>query len=71
MILPQPQKITYGSGKFYLKGIAISFASKPVAEDKFAAKELSKIISKATSSPVAVKETSVAGSAIILKRTVL
>ena len=69
VILPQPQIITYGNGSFPLKGIAISFASKPSPEDRFAAKELSKIISNATSTSVNIKETTVTGPSIMFKRT--
>ncbi len=69
VILPQPQKIVYGAGKFSLKGVSISLAPRPVAEDRFAAQELSKIISRATLSAVANKETAGSVSSIILKRT--
>ena len=68
-ILPQPQKITYGEGKIPVKGLTIGFASKPSAEDRFAARELSKILSKVTSSPIAIKETAVSGRSITFKRT--
>lgn len=68
-ILPQPQKVTYGQGKLAVKGLTIGFASKPSPEDKFAAKELSKILSKVTASAIGVKETAVTGRAIVFKRT--
>lgn len=68
-ILPQPQKLTYSKEKFALKGVTIGFASKPAPEDRFAAKELSAILSKVTSSPIAVKETAVTGRSVIFKRT--
>lgn len=68
-ILPQPQKVTYGQGKLAVKGLTIGFASKPSPEDKFAAKELSRILSKVTASAIGVKETAVTGRAIVFKRT--
>ena len=57
-ILPQPQKLTYSKEKLAIKGLTIRFASKPSVEDRFAAKELSKILSKITSLPIPVKEKS-------------
>ncbi|HXI00053.1 MAG TPA: beta-N-acetylhexosaminidase [Sphingobacteriaceae bacterium] len=68
-ILPQPQKITYGSGGLLIKGLTIGFASKPSTEDRFAAKELAKVLSKSSSSSILVKETPVSGPSVILKRT--
>lgn len=53
-IMPQPQKLTYGEGKLMIKGVTIGFASKASEEDKFAAKELSEILSKITASKVIV-----------------
>jgi hexosaminidase len=67
-ILPQPQKIVYGKGQLALKGLSIGFAIKPGAEDRFAAQELSRILSKITSSNIPIKE-SAAGASIILERT--
>jgi hypothetical protein len=68
-ILPQPQKLVYNRGKLALKGLVIGFASTPSEEDRFAAKELSAILSNVTSSNIAVKETVTTPRAIILKRT--
>lgn len=68
-ILPQPQKLTYGKEKLAVKGLTIGFSSKPVAEDRFAAKELAAILSKASSSLVSVKESAVSGRSIIFNRT--
>ncbi|HWB84679.1 MAG TPA: beta-N-acetylhexosaminidase [Bryobacteraceae bacterium] len=60
-LLPRPQQLHYGSGRFALKGAHISFDSAPAAEDRFAAKELS----AALHVPVAEGP----GPAIVLKRT--
>ena len=68
-ILPQPQKVIYGKGQLLLAGIKIGFANKPSAEDRFAAKELSGILSKITATPVSVKETIVTGPSVIFERT--
>lgn len=68
-ILPQPQKVIYGKGQLALKGITITFASKPVAEDRFAAQELSIILSKITSTKILVRESPITGPSIIFQRT--
>ena len=68
-VLPQPQKISYGKGQLAIKGLTIGFASKPGAEDIFAAKELSGIFSKITLVNSPVKESSSSGASIIFERT--
>ena len=68
-ILPQPQKIVYGKGQLKLSGLTIGFASLPGAEDRFAAQELSAILSEITATQVAVRETMVSGPSIIFERT--
>jgi hexosaminidase len=68
-ILPQPQKVVYGKGQLTLKGLTIGFASKPEAEDIFAARELAGIISKISLAHTPVKESSESGASIIFERT--
>ena len=68
-LVPQPQKITYGKGQLAIKGLTIGFASKPGAEDIFAAKELAGIFSKITLVNSPVKESSSSGVSIIFERT--
>lgn len=68
-VLPQPQKIIYGKGQLFLKGLTIGFASKPGVEDIFAAQELSVILSKIISTPVLVKETKIIEASIVFERT--
>lgn len=68
-ILPQPQKVIYGKGQLALKGLTIGFASKPSAEDRFNAQELSGILSKITSTKILVKESQITGPSIIFQRT--
>lgn len=68
-ILPQPQKLIYGNEKVVLKGLIIGFASRPAPEDWFAAKELSKILSKVTLSAIAVSDTAITGRSVIFNRT--
>ena len=69
LILPQPQKVVYGKGQLAIKGLTIGFTSKPGAEDKFTAQELSRILSNITSSKIQVKESGTTGASIILERT--
>ena len=66
-ILPQPQNISYGAGQILIKHLTIGFASKPSAEDRFAAQELAGILSAASSGKIVVKESGI--TTIILKRT--
>ena len=68
-ILPQPKKIVYGNGQFVLKGTRIGFLTKPSSEDKFAATELSGILSKITSGIIMVRESGISGCKIIFERT--
>jgi hypothetical protein len=68
-ILPQPRKVIYGKSQLALKGLTIGFASKPGAEDRFAAQELSGILSKITSTKILVKESPITGPSIIFQRT--
>jgi hypothetical protein len=68
-ILPQPQKISYTGGKLKVSGLSIRFASKPGIEDRFAALELSKILSKAAASKVAIGEVASGGRTVTLNRT--
>lgn len=47
-LLPRPQEITYGAGRLPLRGLSIKLPSQPLAEDQFAAQELSAcLLSKA------------------------
>src|SRR5579884_1448646 len=60
-LLPRPQQLRYGSGRFALKGAHISFVSEPSAEDRFAASELA----AALHVPVGDGP----GDAVVLRRT--
>jgi hexosaminidase len=60
-LLPRPQELHYGTGRFALKGAHIAVAGTAAAEDRFAASELA----AALHVPVA----NGAGPAIVLKRT--
>ncbi|HVP48143.1 MAG TPA: beta-N-acetylhexosaminidase [Bryobacteraceae bacterium] len=68
-LLPQPQQIRYGEGRFALKGVTISFGSTPLTEDLFAADELAKALSDLTGVPVPVMSGRAAGRTITLYRT--
>ncbi|MEJ7767259.1 MAG: beta-N-acetylhexosaminidase [Chitinophagaceae bacterium] len=68
-ILPQPQKLTYKPGKLVIRGLSVGFAAKPGVEDRFAASELSRILSKAATTNIPVKESPLSVRSIIFKRT--
>lgn len=60
-LLPRPQQLKYGAGRFAVKGAHIAIAGQPAPEDRFAANELA----AALHIPVSKG----AGPAIVLKRT--
>lgn len=60
-LLPRPQEVHYGSGRFALKGAHIRIASTPAAEDRFTASQLSADLHLTVSDAP--------GPAIVLKRT--
>jgi hexosaminidase len=68
-LLPRPQKIQYGKGRLELSSLAIRFASSPGAEDRFAAQELSRILSARLGQKVSVADTAGADRAIVVNRT--
>ena len=68
-LLPRPQKVQYGKGRLELSSLVIRFASKPDAEDRFAAQELSRFLSAKTGSKIAVAEGEAIGKSIVLNRT--
>src|SRR5690348_6599711 len=68
-LLPAPQSIRYGSGKLPIHGLGIRFASAPSSEDRFAASELSRILSEQTGLSVPVWESPSSSPAITLTRT--
>jgi len=68
-LLPWPQKAQYGDARLPLGGLSIRFASKPGEEDRFAAKELSSVLSEITGSEIPVREGRAKGKSIVLSRT--
>lgn len=68
-VLPQPQKIIYGTSQFEVKEAVIGFAVKPCAEDINAARELAAILSKTTSTGIQVRDEGTKGASIIFERT--
>jgi hexosaminidase len=67
-LLPQPQQIQYAAGRLPLKGLAIAFATRPNPEDRFAAGQLSAMLSERAGSPVSVVEGPPSGHVIALYR---
>ena len=68
-LLPRPQKIEYGKGQLELRSLAIRFASAPGAEDRFAARELSALLSARSGKTLPIVEAGTNGQAILLHRT--
>ncbi len=68
-LLPRPQQVRYGIRHLPVRGLAIRFASKPNAEDRFAARELSSFLSKAAGQVIQVSDSQTRGPAITLRRT--
>jgi hexosaminidase len=68
-ILPKPKKIVYGNNRFVLNNLKIAFINQPVEEDKFAARELSRILSEFKAGEVHIYESGTAGASIIFERT--
>ena len=68
-LLPRPQKIQYGKGRLELSSLVIRFTSRPGAQDRFAAQELSRFLSARTGSKIPVADTQAPGKAIVLNRT--
>jgi len=68
-LLPRPQKAQYGDARLPLRGLSIRFASRPGEEDRFAAKQLSSVLSEITGSEIPVREGRAKGKSIVLSRT--
>lgn len=68
-LLPRPQQIRYGSGRFPVRGLSIHLPSAPSAEDRFAADQLANFLSDRAKAPILVSESRASERAIDLKRT--
>jgi len=66
-LLPKPQKIHYDSGQLPLKSLSIRLAPDAADEDRFAAAELSRILSARCQTSVPIADA--ATPSILLKRT--
>lgn len=69
ILLPIPKSVQYGSGELPIKGLIIRFASPPSNEDRFAAKELSRLLSEYAGIEIPISESETAEHAIVLTRT--
>jgi hexosaminidase len=67
-LLPQPQRVQYGTGSLPVAGLTIAFSPAPATEDRFAANELARGLKEKTGIAVGVTG-SPRGSAIVLERT--
>lgn len=68
-ILPKPQKISYGTSSYSIRGASISFAKTPSAEDLFAAEELADMLSGMCGRPINITEQTGGSPGILLHRT--
>lgn len=68
-LLPLPQEVHYENGFLPVGRLAITFAAKDTAEDRFAAEELQARLYAANHVRVAIRPTRPAGPCIVLNRT--
>src|SRR5690349_15256211 len=69
-LLPKPREIHYGPGQLPLRGLSIRFPEDAAEEDRFAAQQLSAILSAHSSTPVTLADHAGAVTKpIALKRT--
>ncbi len=68
-LLPEPQKVQYGKGQLSLLSVSIRVTSEPAAEDRFAAQELSRVLTERTGRDVLITEGETKGISILLNRT--
>lgn len=67
-LLPSPQQIQYGTGRLPLQDLMIAFGTPPNPEDRFAAAQLSALLSKRAGSRVRVMAGQPSGRVIALYR---
>jgi hexosaminidase len=68
-IIPQPQKLRYGTSQFGLNDVSIGFIGTPSSEDIFAAGELAAFLSGISGKPVNISESLTSSSSILFQRT--
>ena len=68
-LLPRPQQVHYSEGNLPLSGLSICFASKPSAEDQFAAEQLSMRLSALAGKSIPIGKGRARGRTIRLERT--
>jgi hexosaminidase len=68
-LLPRPQQVQYGAGHLPLQGLMIAFGTPPNPEDRFAAAQLSMLVSKRAGLRLPVVTEQASGHAIQLYRT--
>jgi hypothetical protein len=67
-LLPQPQQITYGTGRLPIRDLTIGLPANPSAEDRFAAADLADALASISGAKIPVREGDVTGR-VMLKRT--
>jgi len=68
-LMPNPREIRYGRSLVPVKGITIGFENQPSAEDRFAARELSRILSKACGTEILIMESPEVSAFLVFERT--
>jgi hypothetical protein len=68
-LLPRPQQVQYESGSLPVHGLSIRFASRPSAEDRFAAEQLAGWLSANGQTQIPTRKTKASGPSILLNRT--
>ena len=68
-LLPEPQRVVYGSGALNIQGLEIVLASHPTPEDRFAAIQLAAGILKRTGVTTSISEVAQSHTAIVFRRT--
>jgi len=68
-LLPRPQEVKYGPGRFLLRGTSVYLPPKAAAEDRFAAEQLASCLAQRARTPMRISESAAAAGQISLKRT--
>ncbi|MFB3922181.1 MAG: beta-N-acetylhexosaminidase [Terriglobia bacterium] len=68
-LLPRPQEVRYGPGRFLLRRTSIYLPAKAPAEDRFSAEQLADCLAQRARTPMRISENSAASGQITLRRT--
>ena len=68
-LLPNPREVNYGTGRLFITGLQLGFASSPTEQDRFAAQELLSGLASRTGVRVSLSEGATCKRCILLRRT--